>query len=402
MKKTISIVGAFDRYNYGDLLFPIVIEEYIKKYQEQILDEYHLDYFGLIESDLSRYGGKPTKSIRVLFSKKFDRDDVILIAGGDVLPASLASLDYSLDQPALIRLFKKIFKRVFGLKNFTSLLKKKYRVPYDSPFIINPAFLKGSLPRIIYNSIGGSLQGLPNDFKEDIVSRLLSCEYLSVRNSKTQLELNSSKAILAPDSAMLISEFFPINELEKRGISPKVNRVGTYSEFMVLQCRLASIKNGRSTVLARQVNIVAKQHGLTVVLLPIGFAAGHDDVQALMEIKKLLEVDSVLFTDLNIFEIMYLIARSRIFVGTSLHGNITAMSYSVPHIGLDRSISKLDSYLATWDVGPQSRGYNFESLEMIFAAVLNLDEKQLELRRQFLIQKSYQNFQHIFKQIKDK
>jgi hypothetical protein len=30
VKKNIAIVGAFDRYNYGDLLFPIIIELYLK------------------------------------------------------------------------------------------------------------------------------------------------------------------------------------------------------------------------------------------------------------------------------------------------------------------------------------------------------------------------------------
>ena len=53
----------------------------------------------------------------------------------------------------------------------------------------------------------------------------------------------------------------------------------------------------------------------------------------------------------NIYDIMYAISCSGLFIGTSLHGNITAMSYAVPHLGLS-NIPKLDQYLKYWDVGP--------------------------------------------------
>ena len=55
-RKTINIIGAFDRYNYGDLLFPIVIEKYIKENKKDLLEKYDLRYFGLVESDLSSVG----------------------------------------------------------------------------------------------------------------------------------------------------------------------------------------------------------------------------------------------------------------------------------------------------------------------------------------------------------
>lgn len=56
--KSINIIGAFDRYNYGDLLFPIIIEEYIKKYNCELIKKYKLEYYALVQSDLSKVGGK--------------------------------------------------------------------------------------------------------------------------------------------------------------------------------------------------------------------------------------------------------------------------------------------------------------------------------------------------------
>lgn len=55
--KNINIIGAFDRNNYGDLLFPIVIREVLSK--KGI--EGNFNFFALKESDLSNVGALPTR-----------------------------------------------------------------------------------------------------------------------------------------------------------------------------------------------------------------------------------------------------------------------------------------------------------------------------------------------------
>ena len=54
--------------------------------------------------------------------------------------------------------------------------------------------------------------------------------------------------------------------------------------------------------------------------------------------------------NLNIYEIMYIESQSKCFIGTSLHGNITAISYEVNNIGIDKSVKKLDEFLKTWSL----------------------------------------------------
>ena len=49
----------------------------------------------------------------------------------------------------------------------------------------------------------------------------------------------------------------------------------------------------------------------------------------------------------SVWEIAEVIATSAAFVGTSLHGAITALAYSVPFVSLDQ-VSKLEAYLETW------------------------------------------------------
>lgn len=79
-----KILGPFDRYNYGDLLFPLILEAYIKKYSTK---PFTVEYYGLISSDLSQFGAKKTKSIKDFYSEIKDNDKVI-IAGGESLCTS--------------------------------------------------------------------------------------------------------------------------------------------------------------------------------------------------------------------------------------------------------------------------------------------------------------------------
>jgi polysaccharide pyruvyl transferase WcaK-like protein len=51
----------------------------------------------------------------------------------------------------------------------------------------------------------------------------------------------------------------------------------------------------------------------------------------------------------SVFDLMGLIAGARLYVGTSLHGAITAVSYGVPVLGLCPSrVRKLAAFLGTW------------------------------------------------------
>jgi polysaccharide pyruvyl transferase WcaK-like protein len=60
---------------------------------------------------------------------------------------------------------------------------------------------------------------------------------------------------------------------------------------------------------------------------------------------------------------MYLISNSKIFIGTSLHGIITAMSYMVPYIGVFKENRKIDEYLKTW--GIDGLNYSHSELELL-------------------------------------
>ena len=104
---------------------------------------------------------------------------------------------------------------------------------------------------------------------------------------------------------------------------------------------------------------------------------------------------------MNIYEVMYFIARSKFFAGTSLHGNITSMSYSVPHIGLNKSITKLDEYLRTWDLELQNHCIDFEELSDEYNKIKDIKKEDLLQKRSELIDLNLENFNKMFKLLKD-
>jgi hypothetical protein len=79
----ILVIGAFDRYNYGDLLFPLVIEKQLSSYGHP----FEFQYFGLVKSDLSAVGGLPTQDLQE-FYKACEEGGTpvhVIIAGGEAL-----------------------------------------------------------------------------------------------------------------------------------------------------------------------------------------------------------------------------------------------------------------------------------------------------------------------------
>ena len=110
MKKNLMVIGPYDRYNYGDLLFPYMIEKELSEYYETI------NFYGLIESDLSYVGGKKTRSIRQMRHdlKKIPNCHLI-IAGGESLFAEW-NLLYSFLSPKWIYFYRlyRIIRRIIG------------------------------------------------------------------------------------------------------------------------------------------------------------------------------------------------------------------------------------------------------------------------------------------------
>ncbi|MBL1167153.1 polysaccharide pyruvyl transferase family protein, partial [Escherichia coli] len=114
--------------------------------------------------------------------------------------------------------------------------------------------------------------------------------------------------------------------------------------------------------MADELGKIRREHDIDAVLLPIGYASGHDDVIFLEKVKACSEHTLLLLNELNVWEIMYVIAKSIGFYGTSLHGVITAMSFQIPHFCINDDITKLVSFLETWSVPPYHKPLSIDEI----------------------------------------
>lgn len=363
--RKLILFGAYDRYNYGDNLMPIVLADYLREKFSADFSAIEIIYASIKDSDLSQFGCQPTVSIRTIL-KTLACENALIVTGGEVLCARndtlyLHTIDNPYQHAVLTWLQKKSRKTLRWVAN------KFYSTPWEFPYIPDPAATDPNIKiRIAYNSVGGGMtRDLSSRERETILSRLSQAAHFSVRDERT---LNSfalmPNAKLVPDSVILLSSLYPLATIAKKIRSSLVDALK--GNYVVVQAAPSKAK-GQAAEVAKQIELIHSRHGVRTVLLPIGYASGHDDALFLQQVQNLKPNITTTTYDLTIWEILYVIAKSRAYYGTSLHGAITAMSYNVPHFGLNPKITKLDAYLKTWSVEPFNRCIAFEEMAEHFA-----------------------------------
>lgn len=336
-KRRIALIGAFDRNNYGDVFMPIILEEVLG-------ENYSFDYYALKDFDLTDVGGKKGRSLKKISDYSYDAS---IIVGGEVLSASYSGMIKNIEDNTLILFFYRVLNKLFPL-SFEKLAKKILNGETINPWVYCRKRL--STDKIIYNTVGG--RGIK--FDKAYIDDLKESNFISVRDEQTKLELskNGIRSFLYPDSVSIISRVFPKEKVEKivtSELREKVKMAGNYFVFQINK------STGRNNIeeLAFQIDQIVKETNLSCILLPIGYAQGHEDFVPLKKIKELSKSDKVFFfEEKNIYSILFILANSSLYVGTSLHGAITSMSYAIPHMALTNSITKLTDYIKTWKSSP--------------------------------------------------
>jgi polysaccharide pyruvyl transferase WcaK-like protein len=377
-KKIVHFLSASDRLNYGDLLFPIIFK---KMAAGQNIDFYN---YGLVKSDLNSFGALPTESYKKLSENIHKLGGTTIIGGGEVFFADWNKL-YSFINP--------FFKYLMDF-SYPKRLLKRFRIAENLlsdkstpiPFVLNSN--KGN---VIYHGVSGFLKSnQPN--KEYIIENLKKAKILSLRDSISQklIAEHVSSAYTVPDSAILMSNFFSLEYLESN-ISIDKNEIP--EKYLYLQ--MANHK-GPSNIDQFVSNLVlfAKKRNLKIIACPIGLASGHKDDIIL---KKIASLDNSIqyIKPTSIYDIMYLIANSKGFMGTSLHGLITAMSFNVPFIAFNKRVKKLDAYIKTWT--SKNGSLDFEDWELVNNVYDNWNYKTYIEETAHQKTKSTESFNRIFK-----
>jgi hypothetical protein len=373
----ILIIGAFDRYNYGDLLFPLIIEQQLSTYAF----EAQFEYFGLVQSDLTNVGGVPTQNLQAFYDRCNGSGDPVhvIVAGGEALGVTWHSL-YSALNPLYARIHKHHVKlsKVLDLNGIAkTLLGGKTTLP----FAFTPSDF-AQVKSVILNSLGGSgLQKAQFHRYPFLKEKLQQADYHAVRDQLTvdNLRAHGVQADLMPDSAILMSEFYPLLVLEKRvtdGVRDYVeSNKGRYVFFQINK----KTTTGKEKIIAAELDKIVQEGQTDICLCPIGKALNHDDHIALAAVRKLMQCLATYFDADNIWDIMYLIANAKAYIGTSLHGAITALSFAVPHVGL--KVEKLDAYLSTWGVAGNDFAVDFDRIFQQYQAAIAIDQQSYEQAR---------------------
>lgn len=337
--KIVHFLSASDRINYGDLLFPILFKKFLEN------ENFHIEFYnyGVVKSDLSFYGALPTNSYRKLLKNVKNKKGKLVVGGGEVFFANWRTL-YSFINPIYVKLcnnsyFNKIDKKI----NFSKYLLSRNKVAV--PFCPSKEELRSKCVKVYFSSVGGEFTGSKeNNLNIKLSKTLKESALLSVRDKRTflSMECMGLNPKLIPDSAIIMSDIF-----QKESLCENISftNFGIKNYIFLQLGKYKGPKNLERFVV--DLKKLSDKLNLDVVLCPIGKALKHEDDIILKKVKE-IENEFHYIDPKNVYDVMFLIANSSLYLGTSLHGIITAQSFNVPFVGLNPRLGKLESYIQTW------------------------------------------------------
>ncbi|MCZ4501141.1 MAG: hypothetical protein JWQ74_3698 [Marmoricola sp.] len=315
--------GTFDVHNYGDLLFPLIVEKKLA----DIADEFvHISPVGgpIMYSDVSA-------SIPFSVARNMAFDGVV-IGGGNILHSAWTDLpDYdSVKYSAYLSLWHDAM--LLATEQGIPLVTNAPGAPYDFPW---PA--------------------------SKLIRELRSvATYFSVRDRYSSTRVAKAgvlDALIVPDSALQLSD---VLDFVSGPLSPFDGELTALNEAPYIAVHV----NGRYSSsgvkeLAALLDSLSLAKQARICLIGIGPCHG-DDVYA-KQLGSFMTTSPVIFANPgSVTSIAKVIAGAEFYVGSSLHGFITASSFSVPAFlvashkkqskfrGLLEQIDSVDRMLGSW------------------------------------------------------
>jgi hypothetical protein len=390
----IILYGAFDRHNYGDLLFPLVMERMFS----QKFPEKKIVVAGLIDSDLSEFNALPTISIKKAM-KESKNDVAIILAGGDVIACSWhAAYSYLLSDISFF-IFHRAFCR-FIPRTTIKIIKTVIGLKSDSPFDLGSKDLKDGM-KLIYNSVGATEVSNSHGAAAIVLATTINnADYVTVRDefSREHIErIGGYVNDVYPDSATVMSTVFTEEEINTKTGDYATSLIrkleGKYLVFQISSTHSAGVE----VEFAKYLTEVANEHDLTVVFIAIGNAAGHSDSHGIEKIKRHLgeNIKVAQYLDGGVFDLMNLIKNSQCYCGTSLHGLITCMAFHVARVALLPQLRKQRNYMKTWDLAAMPSGILPNELSKAINQAMAISKDELVEKENYLTSKYLENFNKI-------
>jgi hypothetical protein len=130
--------------------------------------------------------------------------------------------------------------------------------------------------------------------------------------------------------------------------------------------------------------------GRQIALLPIGYCHGDD-----VFLKQLAKKSGGAFTYVGIYSvhgIISVIAASSFFIGTSMHGNITAFTFGIPHLFGPLAVDKAEGFLEVCGLNADFKLKSWSDLGNEYDRVACLPPDFFTLKAQVAKQKVHLTF----------
>jgi hypothetical protein len=302
--RTVLMTGMFDMKNFGDLMFPLIAQHRLQARGFTVLPV----------SPTGRDTGFPDAlpSISLKDMLRGEREDVcgILIGGGYMIHTHKMHFleEYDVD----------------GLADFAgaglwlgaalSAVTRNVPMLWNAPGVPHP--------------FAGSQRAL-------IDAALAAADYVSLRDRGSIELLKAPPALspaIVPDPVADIARLWRPDALQQV-FRALVQRKGgrTNTGYLSLHFRFRSVEKIGVAALAERVDAFSQAHGLQPLLVAVGQTHA-DDVLA-REIAGHLKTPHIVLDDpQSLMEIAAAVGGSRLYMGSSLHGYVTAAAYGVPGV----------------------------------------------------------------------
>lgn len=337
MCKNILTIGAYERDNFGDLLFFIILKKALQGAGWNIVPG------SVVYSDMRNTLGEIVFPYDILLHRY--KWDAVWVVGGE-----MGSLD--IENAMLMSLEKehaKIYQELeveareyimhFLAGNNTNHLAY---LPIIDDYDLNKN------TKLIINSVGGFelLDNRNTVLFDSTMKTLKSATYISVRNRQSHVFLNSHGIhnVLAPDIVHIIPLCFQDKDYDFFQQQEE--------DYALFQISTSYFNEYPIDYISKKIFDTIKEYDYKIYLFAAGIANYHDDIEQYKDIKKYIHCnfneDRVeIINERNPIALVNWIKHSKLWVGSSLHGRIISSAYSIPRVSL--KMDKVSNYCELWD-----------------------------------------------------
>ena len=327
--KQVLLVGAYERENFGDLLFLLKTREYLANADVTAAAPFSGDMSEILGQNVPSYAESVS-------SKPFG---AVWVVGGEVGGTTVADayrMSANEDQYAS-------FLELDARARISALEEVSGMAVAASPYLPRmSSFANTRGANLIVNSVGLSgIRRLVGARRDETWGAVREASFISVRDRQSSelLTKNSIDHLLAPDLVHSYRRTLKLSDERQ-------------SDVALVQVKSTVLKSYGTERFAEVLSKSAELNPFRIRLFSAGNARGHDSIELYQEVvdhmariapSRQIDISRSLMPIDKLREI----AQCGLWIGTSLHGLIISSSFDVPRVALE--LEKLVRYATTWE-----------------------------------------------------